>query len=330
MQIKFLSLLYNSIVKNIFKIIIFLIILGVLYQYQNTIRPYITPFFKEVITKLGIINRPCEKPITYILGTFDTQFGISKKYFLSALSDAEIIWEKPFGKELFNFQEDGILKVNLIYDYRQDATSKLASLGIAVKDTRASYDTLKIKFTELKIKFTTAENDYNERAQNFDIKKKTYEQQVEYWNMQGGAPRKEYDQLQLEKSLLDTQSSQLQILQKQINEIVSEINALVVVLNRLANILNISVEKYNTIGASRGESFEEGVYQKNGINEEIDVYEFSNREKLVRVLAHELGHALGLPHVDDPKAIMYKLNQGHNQILTDADLVALKIKCQTK
>ena len=281
--------------------------------------------------RLTKIPLACEEPIAYTIGTFDRRFGISQKDFLSALVVAEAIWEKPIDKELFVYApESSELTVNLIYDYRQDATSKLASLGITVKDTRASYDTLKIKFTELKIKFTTAENDYNERAQNFDIKKKTYEQQVEYWNTQGGAPRKEYDQLQLEKSLLDTQSSQLQILQKQINEIVSEINALVVVLNRLANILNISVEKYNTIGASRGESFEEGVYQKNGINEEIDVYEFSNREKLVRVLAHELGHALGLPHVDDPKAIMYKLNQGHNQILTDADLVALKIKCQTK
>ncbi|KKP81160.1 MAG: Peptidase M10A and M12B matrixin and adamalysin, partial [Parcubacteria group bacterium GW2011_GWB1_35_5] len=114
---------------------------------------------------------------------------------------------------------------------------------------------------------------------------------------------------------------------KKINEMVDEINSMVVVLNRLATTLNLAVEKYNTVGASRGESFEEGVYIQEGLSRQIDIYEFSNRDKLVRVLAHELGHALGLDHVDDTKAIMYEFNQGNNKALTKADLAELQIKC---
>ena len=73
---------------------------------------------------------------------------------------------------------------------------------------------------------------------------------------------------------------------------------------------------------------EEGVYFFEDGKKEIDIYEFSSREKLIRVLAHEFGHALGLEHLDNPKAIMYYLNEGTNEKLTTDDLTALKQKCR--
>ena len=71
------------------------------------------------------------------------------------------------------------------------------------------------------------------------------------------------------------------------------------------------------------------MYVEEGGDRRIDIYEFSTEEKLVRVLAHELGHALGIDHVPDSKAIMYEFNEENSLTLTDADKAALVGVCES-
>ena len=52
------------------------------------------------------------------------------------------------------------------------------------------------------------------------------------------------------------------------------------------------------------------------------------RLKLVRLLAHEMGHAVGIDHVGDPEAVMYKLNMGENLTATATDLAELNKVCR--
>src|SRR3989344_2377096 len=231
---------------------------------------------------------PCEKPIAYTLGSFDNRFGISQKDFLSALLAAEAVWEKPLDKELFIYTPEGSkLSVNLIYDYRQETTSALSGIESAVEQEEASYDTLEARYASLKAEYTSAKNIYDGRIEAFDEKNSAYEAEVEAWNDGKRTSKTQFEQLERNRLALEADMRELKILEAELNGMVREINTLVGKLNYLASSLNLNVKTYNTIGASRGETFTGGLYSQVEGEERIDVYEFSSREKLVRVLTHE-------------------------------------------
>src|SRR5687767_7762373 len=111
-----------SRVKNI---IALALVVFLIYFFRAPLQATVVPAWN---TAIGYIFAPdaCEEPIPYSIGSFDTKFNISRDYFLTALKDAEAIWEKTTGRDLFAYAPDddsyNKLKINLVYDYRQQAT----------------------------------------------------------------------------------------------------------------------------------------------------------------------------------------------------------------
>lgn len=279
----------------------------------------------------GKIFRPvrsCTEPVAYIIGSFDRRFDISQKDFLAALSEAEAVWEKPSGRDLFAYApESGDLTINLIYDYRQEVTEELSEIESGVKQDESDYRVLEVKYFQLKSEYEALKKIYDSEVARLNERSAVYEAHVEAWNNSSRINKKQFEALESERLALQEDFAKVKALEDDLNQKVRDLNALVGRLNRLAQSLNLNVDDYNTIGASRGETFAGGIYSSGQEGEKIDIYEFDSRQSLVRILAHELGHALGLEHIEDPQAIMYQLNEGDAGVATVDDLAALKALC---
>ncbi|MDO8524649.1 MAG: matrixin family metalloprotease [bacterium] len=301
---------------------IILLFLGFGYYYRENVSHFLQMILNRV--------QPCQRPITYSIASIDPRFGLTKEELLNAIEQAEKIWESPVNKQLFQYSPTGNLKINFIYDYRQEATDALRKIGIVIKDDRSTYDTVKAKYDSLIAVYNKEKTQIDALVATYNQDKSAFEKDVSYWNTRGGAPKEEYKMLEQRRADLNNQVIAINQVKDSFNGLVNTINSTEIILNKLIATLNLQVSKYNTVGSSAGKQFNEGEYISKAGGATINIFEFNNNSQLVRVLAHELGHALILSHIDNPKAIMYYLNEGVNDNLTADDLTALENKCRIK
>ena len=306
----------KSIISGVFKLVLILLLVGIFYKYYPE------------ISKLFISQKPCAGTIYYSLGTFDNRFGITQTDFITDLKKAETVWEKASGKNLFEYSDTGTLKINFIYDNRQKVTDELKKQGINIDNYKATYDNLKSRYDFVTASLKTQRAVFEADSQLFASKQASYSKQVSYWNSRGGAPKKEFAALTQEKEDIAILADKLNNEQDVINSLVADINGLVSLLNNVAQKLNANVVTFNTIGAANGEEFSEGEYIRDTAGTRINIYQFESQNKLIRVLEHEFGHAIGLPHVLEQDSIMYRLNNSNNISLTAADTLELNRICE--
>ena len=296
-------------------------------------KPYLHKVFLFVLYGLLIVfvyfnlnKNSCDYTTTYSVGRLDKEFGISRDDVESYAQEASNLWNEALpNKKLLKEETKSEVTINFVFDERQRATIQSQKLKAKIQEQKQNLTEVRNLIDGLKSEYNKKLNAYNIQKDTYEAKQNKYNEDVSYWNDRGGAPEKEYNDLANQKVNLDNEFNSLTVS-------LNELKALSTKINTYRDSHNATVKEVNAVvdavNAHNGTEFEEGVFDPK--DNSITIYEYENALGLKRVLAHELGHALGIDHVLNKNSIMYYLNDSKDFKLSNEDIQALKKVCKIK
>ncbi|MDB5239367.1 MAG: matrixin family metalloprotease [Candidatus Parcubacteria bacterium] len=281
----------------------------------------------DVYAKNFAPKAPCTVPIQYKLGSIDPRFGISSSELLDDIHRAGGLWSDAIGRQLFEYNPQGSLTISLIYDKRQETTQQEVVLNSAITQKNQTAASMKAQINTMQASYKQAQQDYTNDLALFKQARDAYNLQTDYWNAHGGAPSDQYTQLTAQKNNLIARQDALERERQDVNALADRINTLIASYNSVIGNINSYIQTINTDGLT-GTQFEEGVYISDRNGKRINIFQFSTKTAFIRVLAHELGHALQLSHDAGADSIMNAVNHGKTLSLTVQDVQELKTACK--
>lgn len=246
----------------------------------------------------------CDKPLGYSIGEIDQRFGLTREQFQNIADDASSDWNMAYGKNLLTYDPKAQLSINLIFDERQSQLNDVQSIKSQVDENKEKLTPSIEEYEKLKEEFKKKQNELNEK--------------ILFWNNQGGAPEDEFNKLISEQDVLKEEAKKLNEMAKGLNKSTAEYNEKVQTLNKAAQVYNSTVD----------EKPEGGIYDP--AKDKIELYYGSDKNKLKRILTHEMGHALGMGHSRSETDIMYYQFTGKQSEISKEDINILSAICKPK
>jgi len=313
--------------KTYQKIIILILLLlgGALFYIQRA--EEIRSGTRNILKKVNLIT-VCDETLFYSLGNIDPRFNISREEILNIIQSSESVWEKELGKNVFEYREGAEFKINFIFDERQERTDEQSKLNEHLESLEYDKENLSEEYQKKYSAYNKVSSEYEKKIAYYEKEVDDFNEEVEKWNKKGGLSEEKYEDLKDKEKELEELKDELDAERKRINRLAEEVNKIVNKENTLVENYNKRIQTYRDKFGEATE-FNQGEYD--GIS--INIYQFHEDNDLILVLVHELGHALGINHVENSQSIMYYLmeNQDLENIhLTAEDLNAIKSICKMK
>ncbi len=258
---------------------------------------------------------PCAVPLEWRIADVDPRFEVDDSTAGFAVEEAASLWERAVDRQLFSHEPGKGLPVRFVFDDRQALLQVRRQLQRDLEDAGRRLEARRTELGGLRDTFREALAEHEERSVTLQRQLEDYDAAVRRWNARGGAPdsvradlhRRRAD-LQAERRSLEKQQQEMRALQEWFRAQTEALNQRIRDQNRRAEALQREFPVVATEAGRYGES----VRRRNGevvsVEREVLVFRFSGMNELVLLLAHELGHALGLGHSGVRGSVMHEVS----------------------
>ena len=278
---------------------------------------------------------PCSQPLRYTIGSIDSRFSISKNELNEAMNAAARTWNS--GTDMTLLEErtgdpvKGDIVIQLVYDERQERTDRELRFRERIRSQQIRLDRQQLQHDKKRELFDQRSEEYREFAAQTSRQLNELNSWVEEKNKNGGFVGTELEQFNRRKQDVENAQEKVRQKQKELDQLARSINSEMDELNEKFDAHNKMIDQYNNEFAG-DLRFAKATFQKTTDGGVVTVNQFMNKKELVLILAHELGHAMGISHLRQPESIMYS-QMGQQQLnpsvqLTETDIQAVRQLCE--
>ena len=282
---------------------------------------------------------PCAVPLTWRIARVDDGFGLSTAEARAALQKGANLWEEALGRPLFPNDPIGGFPIRFVYDDRQARTQERGGLQTELDEAAEGLKARRAELDGMRERHHRMRSDHEHRLRDYRQRLAKHNATVRGWNESGDAGeevlaevRASGTELDLERRELNSLRGELEDLERRSLADEDRFEQAVAEHKRRGRELE---EAFPRVSVESGR-YREALHMQSGrivsVTREIRIYRYDGLKELPLVVAHELGHALGLGHVAAPDALMsaqFDLASGSGEALgiRPMDVEALRSRC---